>query len=90
MVDNSNTNTRWPSEREVADEVPIDIDVDHGNPVLTSVPLWFHTFALDRDHPVHARQGTRPRLPIRLDPRFLRRCLSPRRRDLRRLLQLPG
>jgi tRNA (mo5U34)-methyltransferase len=41
---------RWPSEREVADEVPIDIDLDQATRVLTSVPLWFHTFALNRDH----------------------------------------
>jgi tRNA (mo5U34)-methyltransferase len=39
---------RWPSEREVADEVPIDIDVHQATRVLTSVPLWFHTFALSR------------------------------------------
>jgi tRNA (mo5U34)-methyltransferase len=46
----SSTGVRWPSEREVADEVPIDIDVDQATRVLTSVPLWFHTFALNRDH----------------------------------------
>jgi tRNA (mo5U34)-methyltransferase len=40
---------RWPSEREVADEVPIDIDADQATRVLRSVPLWFHTFALNRD-----------------------------------------
>jgi tRNA (mo5U34)-methyltransferase len=40
---------RWPSEREVADEVPIDIDVDETTRVLRSVPLWFHTFALNRE-----------------------------------------
>jgi tRNA (mo5U34)-methyltransferase len=53
LVDNSNSNTRWPSEREVADEVPIDIDVDQATRVLASVPLWFHTFALDRDRTLY-------------------------------------
>jgi len=42
------TGARWPSEQEVADEVPIDIHVDEATRVLGSVPLWFHTFALNR------------------------------------------
>jgi tRNA (mo5U34)-methyltransferase len=53
LVDGSNTNTRWPSEREVADEVPIDFDGDQATRVLRSVPLWFHTFALDRDRSLY-------------------------------------
>jgi tRNA (mo5U34)-methyltransferase len=40
---------QWPSERDVANEVPIDIDVDQATRVLRSVPLWFHTFALNRE-----------------------------------------
>jgi tRNA (mo5U34)-methyltransferase len=44
------TGVRWPSEREVADEVPIDIGVDPATRLLTSVPLWFHTFALNGAH----------------------------------------
>jgi tRNA (mo5U34)-methyltransferase len=47
------TGVRWPSEREVADEVPIDIDVDRAIRVLESVPLWFHTFALNRDQSLY-------------------------------------
>ena len=54
LVDDQHTNTRWPSEREVADQVPIDIDVDQQTRVLTSVPLCMNTFALNRPQPVHA------------------------------------
>ena len=38
----------WPSEREVAAEVPIEVDANRANSVLESVPFWFHTFALNR------------------------------------------
>lgn len=43
----------WPSERDVADEVPIDATVDEARRVLESVPLWFHTFALNREHDIY-------------------------------------
>jgi tRNA (mo5U34)-methyltransferase len=49
LSDSVSTDTRWPSERELADEAPIDIDADQAKRVLRSVPLWFHTFALNRD-----------------------------------------
>lgn len=49
MIDGARTNTRWPTEREVAEEVPIDIGADQAERVLRSVPLWFHTFALNPD-----------------------------------------
>ena len=49
MSDGESAYARWPSEREVAEEVPIDIDADRAKRVLRSVPLWFHTFALNRD-----------------------------------------
>lgn len=38
----------WPSEREVAAEVPIEVAADRACRVLDSVPFWFHTFALNR------------------------------------------
>src|SRR5947209_19515779 len=38
----------WPSEREVAAEVRIEVDADRACGVLDSVPFWFHTFALNR------------------------------------------
>jgi tRNA (mo5U34)-methyltransferase len=38
----------WPSEREVAAEVPIEVGADQACRVLDSVPFWFHTFALNR------------------------------------------
>lgn len=38
----------WPSEREVAAEVPIEVDANQARSVLDSVPFWFHTFALNR------------------------------------------
>lgn len=38
----------WPSERDVAAEVPIEAPPDRARAVLESVPFWFHTFALNR------------------------------------------
>ena len=32
----------------MADELPIDMDVEQAERALRSVPLWFHTFALNR------------------------------------------
>ncbi len=52
MSEGSKTN-QWPSEREVADEVPIDIERDQATRELGSVPLWFHTFALNRGQGVY-------------------------------------
>jgi tRNA (mo5U34)-methyltransferase len=49
----TDTRTLWPSEREVADEVPLDLDADQAKRLLESVPLWFHTFALNRDPGVY-------------------------------------
>ncbi len=39
----------WPSEREVAWEVPIETSAAQARGVIQSVPLWFHTFALNRE-----------------------------------------
>ena len=50
MIDPVRTYTSWPSERQVAEEVRIDLDVESAKRLLASVPLWFHTFALNRDH----------------------------------------
>jgi tRNA (mo5U34)-methyltransferase len=36
------------AEREVADLLPIEADSDAARTVLDRVPLWFHTFSLDR------------------------------------------
>jgi tRNA (mo5U34)-methyltransferase len=44
------TTVPWPSEREVADQVVIDADPAAARRALESVPLWFHTFALNRRH----------------------------------------
>jgi tRNA (mo5U34)-methyltransferase len=44
----------WPSEREVAAEVPIEVDPAEAQRVLRSVPLWFHTFALNREHDLYS------------------------------------
>lgn len=40
----------WPSERELANEVPIGASPLEARRVLASVPLWFHTFALNSAH----------------------------------------
>ena len=37
----------WPSEHEVADQVPIDASPDEARRALDSVPFWFHTFSLN-------------------------------------------
>jgi tRNA (mo5U34)-methyltransferase len=41
------------AERQVADLLPIDADADAAEAVLDRVPLWFHTFALDRSGEVY-------------------------------------
>jgi hypothetical protein len=46
-------NAPWPSERVVADQVPIDVAPAEAERVLRSVPLWFHTFALNREGGVY-------------------------------------
>jgi hypothetical protein len=43
------TGSHWPSEREVALEVPIEATPSEATRLLESVPLWFHTFALNRE-----------------------------------------
>ena len=40
----------WPTEREVADELRIEVAPAEARRALESVPLWFHTFALNREH----------------------------------------
>jgi tRNA (mo5U34)-methyltransferase len=50
LRDPARTYTSWPSERQVAEEVPLELDLESANRLLASVPLWFHTFALNRDH----------------------------------------
>ena len=47
MSDRVVTGLSWPSEREVAAEVPIEAPGDQARAVLESVPFWFHTFALN-------------------------------------------
>jgi len=44
---------RWPTEHEVADELLIEVDPGDARRVLRSVPLWFHTFALNREHGIY-------------------------------------
>jgi tRNA (mo5U34)-methyltransferase len=50
MSQQAATTVPWPSEREVADQVVIDADPAEARRALESVPLWFHTFALNRRH----------------------------------------
>ena len=40
----------WPSEQEVADQVPIQADPIEARRTLAAVPLWFHTFSLNTPH----------------------------------------
>ena len=48
MRDETRAGLAWPSEREVAGEVPIEVDANEAGKVLESVPFWFHTFALNQ------------------------------------------
>jgi tRNA (mo5U34)-methyltransferase len=41
------------AERAVADLLPIDADEESARHALERVPLWFHTFALDREHGIY-------------------------------------
>lgn len=38
----------WPGEHDVADQLPIECPPQVAQRVLQDVPLWFHTFSLDR------------------------------------------
>jgi tRNA (mo5U34)-methyltransferase len=53
MSQQAATTVPWPSEREVADQVVIDADPAAARRALESVPLWFHTFALNRQHDLY-------------------------------------
>ena len=41
------------AEREVADLLPIEVDPDAARAVLDLVPLWFHTFSLNRSEDLY-------------------------------------
>lgn len=47
------TAAAWPSERDVADLVVIDVDPDIAQETLNRVPFWFHTFALNRKREIY-------------------------------------
>ena len=53
------TRPRFPevtaAERTVADLLPIGADPEEGRMVLSRVPFWFHTFALNADHGLYTR-----------------------------------
>jgi tRNA (mo5U34)-methyltransferase len=53
MTQQAEAGASWPSEHEVADQVPIDADPLEARRVRESVPLWFHTFALNREHGIY-------------------------------------
>ena len=48
MSDSQDRSAAWPSEHEVADQVPLDLDEDTARRILGEVPFWFHTFSLNR------------------------------------------
>lgn len=50
MAQQAEARVSWPSEVEVADELPVDAHPAEARRVLAAVPLWFHTFALNREH----------------------------------------
>lgn len=49
----STLNDTWPSELEVADQVPIAASLADAQRVLREVPLWFHTFSLNTEHALY-------------------------------------
>jgi SAM-dependent methyltransferase len=54
------------AERQVADLIPIDADPETAGDVLERVPIWFHTFALDRSRGIYTHgiaRDHRYRLP---------------------------
>lgn len=53
------TGVAWPSEEEVAREVPIGVDPSEAQRVLESVPFWFHTFALNSEQGIYTPGAAR-------------------------------
>ena len=47
------------AEREVADLLPIEADPQEARAILRSVPFWFHTFALNREHKIYTPGAAR-------------------------------
>ena len=43
----------WPSEHEVADQVPIGATPEQARATLAAVPFWFHTFALNQPEGIY-------------------------------------
>jgi len=44
----THVDTPWPSEHEVADELPIECGPDVARRLLETIPFWFHTFSLNK------------------------------------------
>jgi len=53
MTEAARGNAPWPSEHDVADQVPISATPEQAEEVLESVPFWFHTFALNHDEALY-------------------------------------
>jgi tRNA (mo5U34)-methyltransferase len=48
VTQKTHSDTPWPSEHEVADELPIECAPDEARRVLETIPFWFHTFSLNK------------------------------------------
>ena len=48
MTQKTHSDTPWPSEHEVADELPIECPPEVAAHLLESIPFWFHTFSLNK------------------------------------------
>ena len=48
MTQVTHVDTPWPSEHEVADELPIECGLDVARRLLETIPFWFHTFSLNK------------------------------------------
>lgn len=44
---------RWPTEHEVADELPIECAANVAAEILETIPFWFHTFSLNKDEDLY-------------------------------------
>lgn len=50
----SSPSTRaWPTEHEVADEIPLGLEPEAARRILADVPFWFHTFLLNRETEIY-------------------------------------
>lgn len=53
MTERTPSEMAWPSEHEVADQLPIECAPDVAMSLLETVPFWFHTFSLNKSEGIY-------------------------------------